>query len=85
VTLAEYEAYEGKIEYFDGGDEVASIVRWMLGERDVAVPDDFSAALDVRALARLRKASEAEVVAAADAATSAADFLARLAAPGSAA
>lgn len=150
MTLAEYEAYEGKVEFFDSGEEIAwiakvqndpvkeailgrftelmegvarargapialggglevgarprnakrpagdpllreqraevvnaGIARGLLGERDVAVPADFPAGLASRDRELLRTASEARVVAAADAAASVKDFFSRLADPDS--
>ena len=56
----------------------AGIAKALLQGRGIPVPDDFPASLPKHDLSRLREASEAEVVAAADAATSIADFLARL-------
>ena len=61
----------------------AGIAKTLLRQRAIRVPVDFPGGLAARDGDRLRRASEARVVAAADAAESVADFFSRLADPAS--
>ena len=62
---------------------VGRMVRALLRQRNIGVPGDFRAGLAPRTLDALRAASGQKILAAASAADSFADFLARLDDPGS--